>query len=73
MGNRRKEETVEQRQRRRSALIVRVRYEPSRIGAACLADAYEQILPVVRRRLDHQKLRADAESTPTHRRRGVAG
>jgi hypothetical protein len=30
--------------------MVRVRYEPSRVGAACLADAYEQVVPSRQRR-----------------------
>jgi hypothetical protein len=32
-------------------LEVRVRFEPSRIGRDCLAGAYEQIVPIVRRSL----------------------
>jgi hypothetical protein len=74
MGNQRREEMREQRQRqRRSTLIVQVRYEPSRVGAACLADAYEQVLPVVRRGLVRHDLRAAADTTPTERQEGVAG
>jgi hypothetical protein len=65
---------VEQRQRRRSALVVRVRYEPSRVAAACLADAYEQVVPVVRRGLGHRGRPADTAWTePTHWKGGTAG
>jgi hypothetical protein len=39
----------EGQRRRRCPVVVRVRYEPSRVAGACLADAYEQVLPVGRR------------------------
>jgi hypothetical protein len=32
-------------------LKVGVRFEPSRIGRDCLSDAYEQIVPIIRRSL----------------------
>jgi hypothetical protein len=63
----------QRRRQRRSALIVQVRYEPSRVGAACLADAYEQVLPAVQRRLSGHDQRADPEPTPIDRQEGVAG
>lgn len=66
---------MEQRQRRRrSALVVRVRYEPSRVAAACLADAYEQVVPVVRRGIGRRGRPADtAETEPNHWKGGMAG
>jgi hypothetical protein len=63
----------QRRRRRRSALIVQVRYEPSRVGAACLADAYEQVLPAAHRRLSGHDRWADPGPTPTDRQEGVAG
>jgi len=33
----------------RRVLRVQVRFEMSRLGAACLADAYEQVVPIARR------------------------
>jgi hypothetical protein len=33
----------------RRVLRVQVRFEMSRVGAACLADAYEQVVPIARR------------------------
>jgi hypothetical protein len=33
----------------RGALVVRVRFEPSRLAGDCLAAAYEQVAPVRRR------------------------
>jgi hypothetical protein len=62
-----------EQRRRRPALIVRVRYEPSRVGAACLADAYEQILPVVRRAPARHDQRPDAEVPPAVRQEEAAG
>jgi hypothetical protein len=67
---------VEQRQRRRSALVVRVRYEPSRVAAACLADAYEQVVPVVRRGVGRRGRPADSAGTEPpqwNRKGGTAG
>jgi len=66
---------VEQRQRRRrSALVVRVRYEPSRVAAACLADAYEQVVPVVRRGIGRRAPSADTAGTgPAYWKGGIAG
>lgn len=62
-----------EQRRRRPALIVQVRYEPSRVAAACLADAYEQILPVVCRLLEQHDHQAAADTTSTTRQEGVAG
>jgi hypothetical protein len=33
----------------RTVLQIQVRFEMSRVAAACLADAYEQIVPIARR------------------------
>jgi hypothetical protein len=44
------EETMPQRvQRDRRVLQVEVRFEMSRLAAACMADAYEQVVPIARR------------------------
>jgi len=41
---------MSQRTRKRHAqLTVRVSFEPNRLADACLADAYERAMPVVRR------------------------
>jgi hypothetical protein len=36
-------------QKDRRVLQVEVRFEMSRVAAACLADAYEQVVPIARR------------------------
>jgi hypothetical protein len=61
--------------RRRSALVVRVRYEPSRVAAACLADAYEQVVPVVRRDVGRRGPGTEEAvgAGPGHWRGGIAG
>jgi hypothetical protein len=63
----------QQRRQRRSPLIVQVRYEPSRVAATCLADAYEQVLPAVHRRVSDHDRRADTAPMPTDRQGGMAG
>ena len=45
------EEAVMHVGKRGRVLEVRVRFEPSRIGRDCLAGAYEQIVPIIRRSL----------------------
>lgn len=46
-------------ERRAPMLTVRVVFEPSRLAPACLADAYERVLPLRRRiiRSDHRNRR----------------
>jgi hypothetical protein len=64
----------EHQRRRRSALVVRVRCEPGRVAAACLADAYEQVVPVVRRGIGRPGTPAgDAKTGPASWKGGVAG
>ena len=59
------------RARRSPARVVRVRFEPSRLAAACLADAYEQVVPLGRRRAPHRE--PVAETAETEPRRGGGG
>ena len=68
----RKEEPVSQPRGWRSPVrVVRVRFEPSRLAAACLADAYEQVVPLVQRRATHWETMA--ETTETEPRRSEGG
>ena len=66
---------MEQHQRRRrAALVMRVRHEPSRVAAACLADAYERVVPVVRRGNGRLEAPAGAAATaPSYRQGGITG
>lgn len=58
---RRGERTVEPMTRRtrtdRSVLVVRVTGEMSRLGAICLVEAYEQAVPITRRRPGDERIR----------------
>jgi hypothetical protein len=42
-------------QAERRVLRVQARFEMSRVGAACLADAYEQIVPIARRSMARER------------------
>ncbi len=46
-------------ERRMPMLTVRVVFEPSRLAPACLADAYERVLPLRRRTIRRDR-------TPSH-------
>ena len=49
-----KEASVARRVRTRSTTLeVHITFEPSRVGPACVAQAYEQVVPVTRRPLVH--------------------
>ena len=50
-GVRAEEDAVMHVGKRGRVLKVGVRFEPSRIGRECLAGAYEQIVPIIRRSL----------------------
>ena len=50
--------------------VVRVRFEPSRLAAACLADAYEQVVPLGRRRAPHREPVAETARTEPRRSDG---
>jgi hypothetical protein len=51
-------------------LAVRRRFEPSRIAAACLAAAYEQVVPIVRRPIRADRPRDGADHVNPARREG---
>ena len=61
------------RGRRRPDRVVRVRFEPSRLAAACLVDAYEQVVPLVQRRATHRETMAKSTGTEPRRNRGKEG
>jgi hypothetical protein len=52
----------------RRELRVQVRFEMSRVGAACLADAYEQVVPIARRATVLER-RQQARRLPEEQRR----
>ena len=56
--------------RRESVRVVRVRFEPSRLAAACLADAYEQVVPLVRQRVSSRGIRMRATRNDLLRSKG---
>jgi hypothetical protein len=51
--------------------VVLVAVERSRLGALCLAEAYEQIVPIVQRSRRTQA--HDGARVPVHAQRGKAG
>jgi hypothetical protein len=62
---------VPEGQRRRGPVrVVRVRFEPSRLAAACLADAYEQVVPLVQRRTSSRGIRTKTTRSDLHRSEG---
>ena len=66
-----KEEPVSQpRGRRRPDRVVQVRFEPSRVAAVCLVDAYEQVVPLVQRRATHWETPAKGTGTEPERSKG---
>ena len=56
------------------ALVVQARFEPSHLAAACTADAYEYVVPLVQRRLS-EGLVPQPRGLPSHtnRRAGAGG
>lgn len=68
------EERVEQREgKREKALEVRVLFEPGRLSSEYLVDAYEHLVPLVRRALKSVASKSRAASSTTMRRAGGAG
>jgi hypothetical protein len=56
------------------ALVVQARFEPSRLAAACTADAYEYVVPLVQRRLSEGLgPQPSGLSSHTNRRAGAGG
>jgi hypothetical protein len=56
--------------RRESVRVVRVRFEPSRLAAACLADAYEQVVPLVHQRATSRGIRPQTIGSEQRRSKG---
>jgi hypothetical protein len=54
------------------ALEVRVVFEPSRIAPACVAQAYERVVPTVRRGISLGEARRETGREETGRRPGAA-
>ena len=54
----------------RSGLHVRRTFEANRLSAACLADAYAALVPIVRRRVAADRPRPLAPATDAMRREG---
>ena len=52
----------------RRVVRVQVRFEMSRLGAACLADAYEQVVPIARRSVPLER-RQHGQQQPEEQRR----
>lgn len=68
-----KEEVVASRERKKSKnLEVRVMFEPSRIAAACVAQAYERVVPITRRVIGSREHRRSVERDEIKRWRGGA-
>jgi len=60
-----KEATVARRVRIRSTTLeVRITFEPSRVGPACVVQAYERVLPITRRPAPRAGSPHQAESAP---------
>ena len=51
-------------------LVVGRRFEPSRVAAACLAAAYEQVVPITRRPVRADRPRDGADHVNPARREG---
>ena len=49
---------------RRTTLAVRITFEPSRVGPACVAQAYERVVPITRRPAPQACAPHQAESAP---------
>ena len=55
------------------ALVVQARFEPSHLSAACTADAYEYVVPLVQRRLPEGLVPQPSGLSPHTNRRARAG
>ena len=63
--HRHKEASVARRVRTRSTTLeVRITFEPSRVGPACVAQAYERVVPITRRPALRAGSPHQAESAP---------
>jgi hypothetical protein len=68
------EERVERREgKKEKVLEVRLLFEPGRLSGECLADAYEHLVPVVRRALNGVDRKAHVVTRAAVRRAGGAG
>lgn len=66
------EERVERREGRTERVLeVRVLFEISRLARGCLADAYEHVVPIVRRTVRREKM--ESARPVVRRRTGGAG
>ena len=58
----------------RQCLVVRSTFEPSHLAAACTADAYEYVVPLVQRSLSQERpRRPERVSIPTKRQGSPGG
>jgi hypothetical protein len=58
--------------RRTRVMAIHPRFEPSRVAAACLVDAYERLVPLRRRPIRTPALPARPMVHRTHQEGGVA-
>jgi hypothetical protein len=68
--HRRKETSVARRVHRSKTLEVHITFEPSRVSPACVAQAYEQVVPRIRRTTLQGLSTQQAECTPQTQRVG---
>ncbi len=54
-------------------LEVRVMFEPSRLAAACIAQAYERVIPVMRRIVAPRSLGGGAQAERTSNKQRAGG
>ena len=50
--------------RRRTTLVVRITFEPSRVSPACVVQAYERVVPITRRPTPQARGPQQAEGAP---------
>jgi hypothetical protein len=49
---------------RRTTLVVRITFEPSRVSPACVVQAYERVVPITRRPTPQARAPQQAEDAP---------
>ena len=49
---------------RRTTLVVRITFEPSRVSPACVVQAYERVVPITRRPTPQARAPQQAEGAP---------
>ncbi len=54
-------------------LEVRVMFEPSRLAATCIAQAYERIIPIMRRVVAPRQLSSGIQAQPTSTKQRAEG